>query len=250
MHAYKAIFWICLLFAPLVQANLTTTIQQVKPSVVAIAIEDPIHNAVVALIGTGFAVGDGTTIVTNAHVANNPSAGDKRLVVLSGSANHVKKHTILQSKLFPIYDLAILKIASPLPSLKLSRNESPQEGADLAFTGYPITDVLGLYPATHRATLSAITPIVIPQSNSQTLSAEMIRLLRDPITIYQLDATAYPGNSGSPLFDVETGVVIGIINMVYIKRNKESALTDPSGISYAIPAQYLNTIVEQLTKHE
>ena len=54
--------------------------------------------------------------------------------------------------------------------------------------------------------------------------------------IFQLDATAYPGQSGSPLYDGASGEVVGIINMVLVKSTKESALSQPSGISYAILA--------------
>jgi S1-C subfamily serine protease len=57
--------------------------------------------------------------------------------------------------------------------------------------------------------------------------------------VFQLDATAYPGNSGSPLFDPATGEVVGIVNMVFVKGTKEAALAQPSGITYAIPSQHL-----------
>jgi serine protease Do len=57
--------------------------------------------------------------------------------------------------------------------------------------------------------------------------------------VFQLDATAFPGNSGSPLYDPATGEVVGILNMVFVKGTKESALTQPSGISYAIPSNFL-----------
>jgi len=63
--------------------------------------------------------------------------------------------------------------------------------------------------------------------------------------IFQLDATAYPGNSGSPVFNSESGEVIGIINMVFIKSTREAALSNPSGISYAIPATYLKALLFQ-----
>jgi serine protease Do len=61
--------------------------------------------------------------------------------------------------------------------------------------------------------------------------------------VFQLDATAYPGNSGSPVFDPDTGEVIGIINMVLVKAGKESVLAQPSGITYAIPASHLATMI-------
>jgi S1-C subfamily serine protease len=61
--------------------------------------------------------------------------------------------------------------------------------------------------------------------------------------IFQLDGTAYPGNSGGPLFDPATGKVLGVLNMVFIKGTRESALTHPSGISYAIPSEHIKQLL-------
>ena len=69
---------------------------------------------------------------------------------------------------------------------------------------------------------------------------------RDGVPVFQLDATAFPGNSGSPLYDPATGEVVGILNMVFVKATKESALTQPSGISYAIPSRFLIELLARL----
>ena len=61
----------------------------------------------------------------------------------------------------------------------------------------------------------------------------------------QLDATAYPGNSGSPVYDPDTGDVLGIINMVLVKSTKESALSQPSGITYAVPSSHLQSLLDK-----
>ncbi len=72
----------------------------------------------------------------------------------------------------------------------------------------------------------------------------MIKQLRkSPFMVFQLDGIAYPGSSGSPLYDPETGIVYGIVNMVLVKGKKESALTDPSGISYAISGNYIKSLM-------
>jgi len=74
--------------------------------------------------------------------------------------------------------------------------------------------------------------------------------------IFQLDATAYPGNSGGPLFDPVSGEVMGVVNMVLLKSTREAALSQPSGISYAVPSHWVlallrdhpaSTIPEQRT---
>ncbi|MFI5445953.1 hypothetical protein [Polaromonas sp. UC242_47] len=63
--------------------------------------------------------------------------------------------------------------------------------------------------------------------------------------MFQLDGTAYPGNSGGPLFDPDTGDVLGIVNMVLIKGSRESALTNPSGITYAIPSAFVLQLLQR-----
>ncbi|MCK5189814.1 MAG: trypsin-like peptidase domain-containing protein, partial [Methylococcales bacterium] len=120
-----------------------------------------------------------------------------------------------------------------------------REGQPITFTGYPIGMVLGLFPVTHRGIISAISPIVIPTLRSQQLNAKLLRRLKEPFNVYQLDATAYPGNSGSPVYDAETGHVIGIVNKVFVKESKENVLSKPSGITYAIPIRYLNDLLKK-----
>ena len=70
--------------------------------------------------------------------------------------------------------------------------------------------------------------------------------LRQPaFDIYQLDGTAYPGNSGGPLLDPDTGLVLGLLNMTLVKTSRENLLSQPSGISYAIPVLHLRALMER-----
>ncbi len=230
-----------------VHAALPELITQLKPSVVALAIYNPGASPRLKLLGSGFVVAPGNLIVTNHHVIATPVNKDKNetYVVLSGHGQQPQVHQIKKTRLDRSHDLAVLEIAETLPAVKLASSDYVAEGTQLAFTGYPITGVLGLYPATHGALLSALTPIAIPADNSQVISAATLRQLRDPFMIYQLDGTAYPGNSGSMLYRQDTGEVVGVINMVLVKSSREAILSDPSGISYAIPIKHLHQLLSQ-----
>ncbi len=143
------------------------------------------------------------------------------------------------------HDLALLRLSgTPLPTLQLGDADAVREGQAMAFTGFPLGMILGLRPATHRATVSALTPVVIPSENALRLAPKQLaQLQKTPYTVFQLDATAYPGNSGSPLFDPDSGLVYGIVNQVYVKGLKEAALSAPSGITYAIPASHMQALL-------
>lgn len=121
----------------------------------------------------------------------------------------------------------------------LANGEFIDEGTNIAFTGFPIGAVLGLYPVTHRGIIASITPTITPVDDSQQISVKMLKRMRNPYLVYQLDATAYPGNSGSAMYDRKTGEVIGIINKVFVQSTKEAVISKPSGITYAIPVKYL-----------
>lgn len=237
------------MFIPTHAANdLPALIAKVKPSVVAIALYNPTAAPRLKLLGSGFVTGPGNLVVTNFHVVSTPAdiTKNEAYVVLSGHGQQPRIHPIKQTRTDARHDLAVLEIDEKLPPVKLAEAGYIAEGTELAFTGYPITGVLGLYPATHRALLSAVTPIVIPADHSQALSAASVRQMRDPFLIYQLDGTAYPGNSGSMLYRQDNGEVVGIINMVLIKKSKEAVLSDPSGISYAIPVKHLHQLLQQI----
>ena len=244
-------FFALILFCPVFSvhaATLADTVQSIKPSIVAVGTVQQDRAPPSRFIGTGFVVGDGNYVVTNAHVLPPPldSENHEELAVFSGEGEQAKIHTAKAVSIDPKHDLALLKIGGPpLPALHFGSDQGVREGESLAFTGFPIGMVLGLYPVTHRATLSAITPIVIPAAHASDLNVKAIKQLRTPFSVYQLDATAYPGNSGSPLYEPDSGRVVGIVNMVFVKDTKEHVLSEPSGIAYAIPGEYIASLVRE-----
>ena len=116
-------------------------------------------------------------------------------------------------------------------------------GSDVALIGYPLGTGLGLVVAVHRGVVAAITLSHLPTPSSAALTPKAVQAGRGRvIDLLQLDLTAYPGNSGSPLFDIDSGMVVGVLNMGLIKGSRETAFSQPTGISYAVPVKYLRPL--------
>lgn len=233
---------------PAARADNPKTIETVSASVVAVGTFMRTRSPAFGFRGTGFAVGDGTLIATNVHVLPvvMDSANLETLVVaLRHADGRIEVRQARQVVSDPEHDLALLKIdGAALPPLRLSESDMVRVGEGFLLTGFPMGEVLGLVPVTHRAMVSAITPIAIPSANDRQLDPKVVqRLARGAYSVYQLDATAYPGNSGSPLYDANTGAVVGVINQVFVKGTKEAALSNPSGVTYAIPVKYLRALL-------
>lgn len=233
---------------PSASANLADVVEKIKPSVVGIGTYTPSGRPQNILSGTGFAILNGQYVVTNHHVIpdelNDELLQEIVVFVGTGRSPEIRKASVVAYSDY--HDLAILKIEGrPVPTMALADSRYLREGQDIAFTGYPIGAVLGLYPVSHRGIISAVTPVVIPVDDSRNLTITMLKRLKNPYMVYQLDATAYPGNSGSAVFDAITGEVVAIINKVFIKETKETIIEKPSGITYAIPVKHLHDLIEQ-----
>lgn len=227
--------------------GLPDTIAKVKPGVVGVGTVQQTRRPPVKLLATGFVVADGNHVITNAHTIPDEiaSSSGEFLAVLTGEQNG-KAYPANVVRLDRVHDLALLRFSGrPRPAFRLGNSENVREGELYAFTGFPIGMVLGMRPVTHRGIVSAITPIAIPQVSPKLLDSKMIKQLRNPYDVFQLDATAYPGNSGSPVYVPETGEVVGVINKVFVKESKEAVLEKPSGITYAIPVRYVKELLRE-----
>ena len=111
-------------------------------------------------------------------------------------------------------------------------------------TGFPLGGSIGIVPVTHKGIVSALTPVGQPLATARQLDSKTVRRLSvGNYQVLQLDIVSYPGNSGSPLYDPDSDKMLDILNMVFIKGTKETALTNPSGISYAIPVNFLKPLL-------
>jgi S1-C subfamily serine protease len=247
----RALVVACFVFfnPPARAAEPIDTIARVRPSIVGVGSLERTRQPPFQFRGTGFVIADGLTVVTNAHVLPPLlDAARAEVLAIAIPASGTTAAAIREATRIAVdynSDVALLRLSgTPMPALRLRDSGSVREGQEILLTGYPIGTVLGLIPATHRGIVAAITPIAIPQGRAGDLDAAVVRRLgSDPFPVFQLDATAYPGNSGSPIYDPATGDVLGIVNMVFVKGPKESALTQPSGITYAVPSAHIEALL-------
>ncbi|WOJ98259.1 serine protease [Congregibacter brevis] len=248
---------VLLLLSPVaIGIELPDLLERLTPSVVGVGAAYPLRTPTGGhpprrLMGTGFVVESGgkSYVITNAHVipTDLDNDGREQLAVFSGRGNNSQQRFAQLLKNDAEHDLAVLSYeGAQLPPMTLASGSQIRAGERVAFTGFPIGAVLGLYPTTHEGIVSAITPVARPVDRGRELSAVQVSRLRKPFDVYQLDAIAYPGNSGSAVYRVRTGEVIGVMNSVFVKESRETLLSAPSGIAYAIPVAHLQVLLEEL----
>ena len=227
-------------------AGLPDTIQRIKPAIVAVGTFMPLRQGQQDLRGTGFVLG-GNHAITNNHVIPDKLDAGRREVVavfVPAADNRAEVRPAKVVARDAEHDLCLLRFEGPaLPGLRLGKDAEVREGQAIAFTGFPILAALGLHPATHSGIVAAITPVVIPVGSGGQLTPDVVTRLDRPFNVFQLDAVAYPGNSGSPVYDPDTGRVLAVVNSTFVKATKETAITAPSGISYAIPVSHVRALL-------
>ena len=224
-------------------ADIVDTIAKVKASIVGVGTFVPSRAPAFEVRGTGFVVGNGTLVATNAHVIAVTLDTEKRETLAIAIPGDNGSATVRAARVVgrgTDFDVAVLAIdGAPLPAMTLGSASSVREGQTVYFTGFPIGAALGMVPATHRALVAALAPLALPQANAARLDPKLVRRLASGnVRVIQLDGTAYPGNSGSPVYDGD-GVVVGVVNSTLVKGTREAALSQPSGISYAVPVEFL-----------
>lgn len=224
----------------------------IRESIVAVGSYHRRDTPTVVYAGTGFVVDDGRLIATNSHVIDAVRRRDRLedLTVFFPDPDNVREirgrsATVIAEDAF--HDVAILAIEGPPArplSLKLAIGEdTPRQGQGVAVIGYPIGLRLGLVPAVHRGVISAVVPAVLPLPKGAVMTPQLAAAIRQPYNLYQLDLVVFPGNSGSPLIDARDGRVVGIINKTLANKTREHMLTDPTGISYAVPVRWVHELI-------
>jgi S1-C subfamily serine protease len=226
------------------KGGFTEVIKRLKPAVVGIATVNPVSKPPVRLYGTGFIYNPKGYAITAEHIIKAVEKEGQLADLHAFFSREGKFYNIKASVVTDMerYDVAIIKLEGEnFPSLTLGDSSRVEEGQNVALCGFPFGTILGLYPATHQGIISSINPAILPVKSTAELDNQKLMALRTPFNIFQLDCTAFPGDSGSPLFYPENGEVVGMVNSAFIARTKQGDFS--TGISYAIP---INLIKEEL----
>jgi serine protease Do len=173
----------------------------------------PSRDRLVAGLGSGFAIDDQGTILTNDHVVQNADS----VIIVDATGRTYDASVIGRDELT---DLAVLRIApGRIPPAPLGRSSDLMVGEPAIAIGNPYGSYLANSEATvTRGVISGVDRDIRSAGQREALYADMI----------QTDASINPGNSGGPLVNIR-GEVIGVNSSIF------SSSGGSQGLGFAIP---------------
>ena len=166
--------------------------------------------------GTGFAVGDGSSVITNFHVVD----GCKSVHIVNVGDGLIKT-------VDPGNDIAIIQSARPISRpLRLRTGEPLQPGEDIIVIGFPLRGLLSSAPTVTTGIVSSLAG------------------LRDDRTRFQISAPVQPGNSGGPVLDKAGNVVGMVVSKLNVLRIARMTGDIPQNVNFAIPASIITSVLD------
>ncbi|WP_169742790.1 S1C family serine protease [Muricoccus aerilatus] len=159
--------------------------------------------------GSGVVVSDAGHILTADHVIESC----RSLKVIQIGASAVAADVVGRDSR---NDLALLRVATPLPNVASLRLEALRNGEAVVAFGYPLG---GLLASTGNVTFGNVSALVG---------------LRDDSRMLQISAPVQPGNSGGPLLDMG-GRLVGVVQSKLNAVNVAVASGDiPQNVNFAM----------------
>ena len=171
-------------------------------------------------LGSGFIVSADGFIVTNAHVVENAEEINVRL-------NDKREFKAKVIGADTRSDVAVIKIdGTNLPTVKIGDLSKVRVGEWVIAIGSPF------------GFANTVTAGIVSAKSRENLSGDPNL---DAVPFIQTDVAVNPGNSGGPLLNMR-GEVIGINSQIFSRTGSFA------GISFAIPIDYANNVIDQLMK--
>ena len=198
--------------------SIEKIIEIARPSIGFIDIKKPEGNGFsVSIRGTAFAVTN-EHFISCYHVYKEVPQEERQYLGIAilenpGETIHkYKRHLIELIDFDEINDIALFKIKDcsiNFKGLQLDDSEKIKEGNEVLYVGFPLATVF----------LSMKLGVTLV-SNKCIISAIKRKISDKALSFIQIDKHVSSGSSGSPLFLIKTGKVIGLISGHFEKKSK------------------------------
>ena len=166
--------------------------------------------------GTGFAIGNGSAVLTNFHVVD----GCKSVRIANFGNGQIK---ILDRR----NDIAVIQADRPIKGPLRFRSGTPlQPGEEIIVIGFPLKGLLSSAPTVTTGIVSSLAG------------------LRDDRTRFQISAPVQPGNSGGPVLDRAGNVVGMVVSKLNVLRIARMIGDIPQNVNFAIPVPIITSILD------
>lgn len=218
--------------------RLTEKIKKVKQSIIAIGFKP--NPQQITIVGSGFCVSDDGKILSTAHLYNQlkpehvPNLMGMALIKQDPNGlEHFKWFPLKLIKKEDRNDVAIFQIEGHketlLSKLNLGDSEKVEVGREIYFIGFPyaaqlINDRFGITRIVNKGIISNVKRDGVDPTHKRNW--------------FIVDAISNPGNSGSPLIDVETNKVVGVMSIAFRTRSRTQPnldIREPMHIAGARP---------------
>ncbi len=236
-----------------VEKQLKRTAHDAEFAVLPVWYNDPVNIANSGVVGTAFLVASDGYFVTAAHVLEQYKPKSAQLTVSirqrSGDMCGLWFDVVEKDE---AHDLALCKTTVRLPKFT-SRKDNPgteQPTATLHFSSSP--PVIGQFIAIAGFPLGSWNPAIQFGTIAaiRTTNPNAGRVPAGQRELLQVSASGNKGNSGSPVIDLDTGDVIGVIVQAQpaplFSSLQGIPLAQSSGIMLAVPASW---VIDLLGRH-
>jgi len=196
--------------------------------------------------GTGFIISPDGTFVTNAHVYK--SIPENELQHIGASVPGENKNNVVRYDRFPVElikideenDVAIMKIISKRsfePAASFDNSETVEEGDETVFIGYPLANEM-----------LAMGFGITMTANQCLISSIKRRGIDGSLHFYLIDTHTNNGSSGSPIFSLRTGKIIGIVSGKISSRvpaTNGQVMDIPANIGLCRPIKYAIDLINK-----
>jgi serine protease Do len=235
-----------------VEKQLKRTAHFAEFGVLPVWYHDPANTAGWGVVGTGFLVTSDGYFITAAHVLEHYKPKSAQMTVglrqRSGDMSGLWFDVVEKDD---VHDLALCKVTLPRPkfipepknpgteqpiaSLHISEAK-PVTGQFIAIAGFPLGSWI---PAIQFGTLAA----------TNTTNPNAGRVAAGQRELFQIGASGNMGNSGSPVIELDTGDVIGVVVQAQpaplFSSIQGVPLAQSSGIMLAVPASWVRDLLKR-----